>query len=217
MSFFKRIADLMGENYSLQFITKMQGEHLTVTFIPKFDASKSSDVTDKIQPFSVTNTPEELDRTFMTIIGTALIKTGDFAQALKAYEEGLGAAKKELDKKTGKGQAKAEDKPEKKEPVAQQQISMEESAPQRTAKPEAKKTEDSDWGDEPQTVPVAKPPAKEKDDEPIRAARLEDIAGEDMGEEGSDEAPWVEDDADQDLPKDEQTKDAINEEEDDQW
>ena len=103
--FFEKLAELIGENYTVQIIAKVKSEKLTLTFIPQLD-SKEKDIVAKLVPLTITEAPSEIDRQIIPIITQAMSKTSSLAEALAAYEKGVDAAKKALDKKDDKTTAK---------------------------------------------------------------------------------------------------------------
>lgn len=96
----------MEEAYNVNLVLKMKNGMMTVVFMPVFDSK--IEPAKKLVPLTVTERPEVLDQAFISVISTAIAKTNDFAESLKAYEKGLQGALAVAKKSTGEKNKPAE-------------------------------------------------------------------------------------------------------------
>lgn len=173
--FFTKLAELIGEHYTVQIVAKVKSGKLTLTFIPQID-SKNTEVTSKLVPLTITETPDEIDRQIIPIITQAMSKTSTLAEALAAYEKGIDSAKKALEKKETKEEKKDPKQDLKKVPGTEKL---------KEAKPEIPK---EDWEDT-DTSGIAEEIAQNEENPFDEAPEEEVVADEPEKEEKEPELP----------------------------
>jgi len=170
MSFFSRLTEIIGEEYSVQITVQKKGRNLSVSVLPKtIDPKDKAGKT--LQPILVTGTPDQIDSGLISAIAQPVAALNQLVVSGKAFVKEEKKSPKKKDEPV---------KEEKKEDVSAQttlkpasEIKKEkpEPAKEAVAEPAPAETFDEDTGE---VMPVAEEmpesePAAEPEAEPAAA------------------------------------------------